>query len=108
MQKVINLKKLWKNDYFKTALSVVLIVVIFAGFYIGLQLALGTAVPVRVVESGSMCVSYGGACDGWLSLDHQFFQTLHKGDIIIIQAVNPEDLSANYPNSDVIVYKNPS
>jgi len=49
-----------------------------------------------------------GACDGWLSLDHPFAQTLHKGDIIIIQAVNPADLNANYPNSDIIFYKNPN
>ncbi len=55
-----------------------------------------------------MCVPYDGACDGWLSLDHPFAQTLHKGDIIIIQAVNPADLNANYPNSDIIVYRNPN
>jgi hypothetical protein len=55
-----------------------------------------------------MCVSYGGTCDSWRSLNHPFAQTLHKGDIIIIQAVNPADLNANYPNSDIIVYKNPN
>ena len=82
--------------------------VLVAGFYFGLTLALGTAVPVRVVESGSMCVPYGWTCNGWLSLDHPFAQTLHKGDIIIIQAVNPADLNANYPNSDIIVYENPT
>jgi len=108
MQKVIDLKKLWKNDYFKTLIAVVLIVAIVVGFFFGMQLVLGAAVPVRVVESGSMCVPYDGACDGWLSLDHPFAQTLHKGDIIIIQAVNPADLNANYPNSDIIVYKNPN
>jgi len=84
-----------------------LIVAIIAGFFWGMQLVLGTSIPVRVVESGSICVSYG-ACDGWRSLDHPFAQTLHKGDIIIIQAVNPADLNANYPNSDSIVYKNPN
>ena len=108
MQKVIDLKKLWKNDYFKTLIAVVLIVAIVVGFFFGMQLVLGIAVPVRVVESGSMCVPYDGACDGWLSLDHPFAQTLHKGDIIIIQAVNPADLNANYPNSDIIVYRNPN
>ena len=108
MQKVIDLRKLWKNDYFKTALAIALIIAILVGFYVGVVLALGTPVPVRVVESGSMCVPYDGACDGWLSLDHPFAQTLHKGDIIIIQAVNPADLNANYPNSDIIVYKNPN
>jgi signal peptidase I len=105
---VFDLRKLWKSDYFKTIVTIVLIVAIIAGFFLGMQLVLGTSIPVRVVESGSMCVSYGGACDGWLSVDHPFAQTLHKGDIIIIQAVNPADLNANYPNSDVIVYKNPN
>ncbi len=67
-------------------------------------MVLGAAVPIRVVESGSMCVQYDGACDGW---SHPFDHTLHVGDIIIIQKVNPADLNANYPNSDIIVYKNP-
>jgi signal peptidase I len=105
---VFDLRKLWKSDYFKTIVSIVLIVTIIAGFFLGMQLVLGTSVPIRVVESGSMCVPYGGACDGWLSLDHPFAQTLHKGDIIIIQAVNPADLNSNYPKSDIIVFKNPS
>jgi signal peptidase I len=108
MQKVIDIKKLWKNDYFKTALTIALIIAVIIGFYAGVALALGTPVPIRVVESGSMCVPYDGACDGWLSLDHPFVQTLHKGDIIIIQAVNPADLNANYPNSDIIVFRNPN
>jgi signal peptidase I len=108
MQKVIDIKKLWKNDYFKTALAIALIIAVIIGFYAGVALALGTPVPIRVVESGSMCVPYDGACDGWLSLDHPFAQTLHKGDIIIIQAVNPDDLNANYPTSDIIVFRNPN
>ena len=105
MQKVIDLKKLWKNDYFKTALAIVLIVAIIAGFFFGMQLALGASVPVRVVESGSMCVAFDGRCNGW---SHPFDQTLHVGDIIVIQQLNPADLNANYPNSDVIVYRDPN
>ena len=101
--KVIDLKKLWKNDYFKTALAIVLIVAIVVGFFFGMQLVLGAAVPIRVVESGSMCLQ-GSGCDGWT---HPFDQTLHVGDIIIIQELNPADLNTNYPNSDIIVYENP-
>ncbi|MGE5575028.1 MAG: hypothetical protein ACM3UL_02735, partial [Ignavibacteria bacterium] len=52
-----------------------------------------------------MCVPYDGACNGW---SHPFEQTLHIGDIIIIQKINPHDLSADYPNSDIIVYENPT
>ena len=33
---LIALKKLWKNDYFKTAVAIVLIVVIVLGFFFGL------------------------------------------------------------------------
>ncbi len=35
-KKVIDLKKLWKNDYFKTALAIVLIIAIVAGFFFGI------------------------------------------------------------------------
>jgi hypothetical protein len=108
MAKVFDLRKLSKNNYFKTIVTIVLIVAITGGFFLGIQLVLGTPAPLRVVESGSMCVPYDGACEGWFSLDHPFAQTLHKGDIIIIQAVNPADLNANYPNSDIIVYRNPN
>ncbi len=97
-------KKLFNNEYVKTTLAVALIVAIVLGFFFGLGLALGTAVPIRVVESGSMCTDAYG-CDGW---SHPFDQTLHVGDIIIIQGVKPEDLNVNYPNSDIIVYQNPN
>ena len=103
---MFDLRKLSKNNYFKTIVTIALIVTITAGFFLSMQLSLGTSAPLRVVESGSMCVPYDGACEGWISLDHPFAQTLHKGDIIIIQAVNPADLNANYPNSDIIVYRN--
>jgi len=92
------------NEYVKSAIVIVAIIGVVLGFFFGLQLALNSSVPVRVVESGSMCVPYSYACDGW---SHPFDQTLHVGDIILIQGVNPADLNANYPNSDVIVYLNP-
>ena len=105
MAKAIDLKKLLKNDYFKTVMAIVLIVFIIVGFFFGMTLVLGSAVPIRVVESGSMCVPFDGGCDGW---SHPFDHTLHVGDIIVIQQVNPADLKANYPDSDVIVYRNPN
>jgi signal peptidase I len=102
---VVDFKKLWNNDYFKTALAIGLVIVVIIGFFVGLQLALGVSVPIRVVESGSMCVPFDGRCDGW---SHPFNQTLHVGDIIIIQKVDPATLNPHYPNSDTIVYKNPN
>ncbi|MCL5949625.1 MAG: hypothetical protein M1490_04020 [Candidatus Bathyarchaeota archaeon] len=97
--------KIRRNEYIKSALVIALIVGVVLGFFFGLELVLGTGVPVRVVESGSMCVPYDGDCDGW---SHPFAHTLHVGDIIVIQQVNPADLNVNYPNSDIIVYENPT
>ncbi len=104
---MLKLKKIWNNDYVKTAAAIGLIVALVLGLFLGLRLVLNTSVPIRVVESGSMCVPYGQACDGFLSLTHPFDQTLHKGDILIIQGVKPEEFNGNYPNSDIIVYENP-
>ncbi len=101
------LRHLWKKEFFKTAVAILLVACIVGGGYLGLQVALGNPVPVRVVGSGSMCTTYDGRCDGLLSIMHPFDQTLHTGDLILIQGVNPEELNADYPNSDIIVYKNP-
>ncbi len=98
-------KKLWKNDYFKTAIAIALIIGIVLGFFLALQLALNTPYPALTVESGSMCLPEGRFCDGW---SHPFDQTLHIGDVLIIQGVNPADLNTNYPNSDIIVYRDPA
>jgi len=51
-----------------------------------------------------MCIPYDGACNGW---DHPFDRTLHVGDLLILQGVNPKDLNINYPNSDIIVFHRP-
>jgi signal peptidase I len=99
------LTRIRRNEYFKSAIVILLIVAVVLGVFFSVQFALGTAVPIRVVESGSMCVPYDGLCNGW---SHPFEQTLHVGDIIVIQKVNPADINANYPNSDIIVYENPN
>jgi signal peptidase I len=99
-----NLKKLWKKEYIQTAIVIGLIVLIVFGFWYGSQLLLRTPYPVLAVVTGSMCIPYDGACDGW---SHPFERTLHVGDLIIVQGVNPADLSDNYPNSDIIVFHKP-
>jgi signal peptidase I len=98
------LSKITRNENFKSILAILVIIIVVLGFFFGLQFALNTEVPVRVVESGSMCLIYDGACDGW---SHTFNQTLHVGDIIVIQGVDPETLNVDYPNSDIIVYLKP-
>lgn len=90
-----------KNEYFQTVLSLtlVLLVVIFLFTFMTLGF-------IRVVPTGSMCVvQTGGNCDGWT---HPFAPSIHKGDILILLPVNPENLNANYPHSDVIVFDDPS
>jgi signal peptidase I len=94
-----------RKEYIKSAAAIGLIVIVVLGFFVGLSFALNAEVPVRVVESGSMCVPYGAFCDGW---SHAFSPTLHIGDIIIIEGVKPEEINADYPNSDIIVYQNPT
>ncbi len=76
------------------------------GFWFGSQLVLNTEIPPALaVVSGSMCIPYDGACDGWT---HPFDRTLHVGDLIIIQGVDPKTLNTDYPNSDIIVFHRPS
>ncbi len=88
-------------------LPVLLVAVLLGGFFVGLPLLLNNSTPLRVVESGSMCVLYDGGCDGFLSVTHEYTATLHKGDIIVIQGVDPKTINADYPNSDIIVYQRP-
>jgi len=98
-------KKLWKNEYIQTALIIGLIVLIVLGFWFSIQTVLGTPYPALAVITGSMCIPQNAQCDGQT---HPFARTLHIGDLIIIQGVNPEDLNADYPNSDIIVFHKPT
>lgn len=101
-------KKLWRNEYVQTAVAIGLIALAVTGFWFGLQFVLNTPYPLLAVESGSMCIPYDMACSGWTSLNHPFARTLHTGDLIIIQGVNPADLNADYPDSDIIVFHKPT
>jgi signal peptidase I len=102
------LKQILKKEYLKSLVVILLVICIVGGGFLGLQLVLGNSAPIRVVSSGSMCATHAGACEGFLSVTHPFDQTLHTGDLILVQGVNPEALNANYPNSDIIVYRNPN
>ena len=97
------LKKAWKNEYVQTAVVIGVIVLVFFGAWFGATLVLNTQNPVVVVPSGSMCIPYNGACQLHL-WDHPFERTLHVGDLLILQGLNPKDYSADYPNSDIIVF----
>jgi len=101
---IANLKKLWKNEYIQTVVVIGLIALAVFGFWFGSQAVLNTPYPALAVVSGSMCISQNGACDGWT---HPFSHTLHIGDLIIVQGINPQDLNADYPDSDIIVFHKP-
>lgn len=100
-----NIKKLWKNDYVQTVVVIGLIALAVFGFWYGSQAVLNTTYPALAVVSGSMCIPYDGACDGWT---HPFSNTLHIGDLIIVQGVDSRDLNSNYPDSDIIVFHKPN
>jgi signal peptidase I len=100
----VNLKKLWKNEYVQTAVVIGLIALAVFGVWIGSQVVLNTQYPALAVVSGSMCILQNDRCDGW---SHPFSRTLHIGDLIIVQGVNPADLNSDYPNSDIIVFHEP-
>jgi hypothetical protein len=101
---VLTIKKLYKNEYFMTALAIAIMIIFVVGFFYGAQVFLNTTNPLVTVESGSMCIEYYNTCDGW---SHPFERTLHVGDVLIIQGLNPADYNSNYPDSDIIVFHPP-
>jgi signal peptidase I len=97
--------KIWENEYVKTAIMVILIIAVVFGFWYGSQLVLNTQYPALAVASGSMCKPYGMNCDGW---SHPFGQTLHIGDLIVIQGIDPKEIkAAPEPDGDIIVFHQP-
>jgi signal peptidase I len=98
------LKPIWKNDVFKTIVTLALIPIIIIGFWAALPRALNTEVfPLFVVISPSMCIPH----EDCSIFSHTFERTLHVGDLIIIQGVDAKDLKTDYPNSDIIVFHDP-
>ena len=80
-----------------------MILAVVLGFFFIMQLALKTQTPFLISESDSMCLSKNDRCDG---RSHPFSQTLHIGDLMVIQGVNPTELNSKYPNSDIIIFRN--
>lgn len=97
------IKQIWKNEYFQTVITIIAIIAIVLALWYGSQLALNTQYPALAVATGSMCKPYRSACDGWT---HPFEQTLHVGDLIIVQGVDPGEIkAAPYPDGDIIVFR---
>lgn len=105
-------KSIWKNEYFKTAVTVIIIIAVVLGAFLGLEFGLHTPYPALTVVSGSMSIPFDNPQNNydynfWLTLATPFDRTLSVGDIIIIEGVNPKDLNTNYPHSDIIVFHDP-
>lgn len=101
---VNTLQRLWKNENFKTIIVIAIIPIILSGFWFGLPKALNTEMfPVFTVISESMCIP--PSCNVF---SDAFERTLHVGDLIIIQGVDVKDLKTDYPNSDIIVFRDPT
>jgi len=100
------LKRLWKNEYFQTAIMIILIVIVVLGFWFGSRIILNTDYPMLAVASGSMHLPKNTECDGW---SDPFARTLHTGDLIIVEGVNVSEIyAAPYPNGTIIVYRRPN
>jgi len=83
---VATLKKIWRNEYFQTAIMIILINATVFGFWYGVKLVLKTEYPALAVASGSM------------------LPTLNVGDLIIVQGTPPDQINASYITGDIIVF----
>jgi signal peptidase len=81
------LKKIWKNEYFQTIITIVILLAFVFGFWHIVQFSLGTEYPALAVASTSMV------------------PTLNVGDLIIVQGVNPQQINAEPITGDIIVFE---
>jgi signal peptidase len=81
------LKKIWKNEYFQTVITIVILLAFVFGFWHIVQFSLGTEYPALAVASTSMV------------------PTLNVGDLIIVQGVNPEQINAKPLTGDIVVFR---
>jgi signal peptidase I len=96
-------ERLWRNEYFETIIMLIIVIALVFGLWFGSEVLLGTQYPALAVASGSMCMVQHMACDGW---SHPFNRTLHVGDLIIIQAVDPKTIKVGLdPIGDIIVFR---
>ena len=102
---MLSAKKIWKKESVKIIIAAALVVTAGLGFFYIMQLALNTQTPFLILESNSMCISEGGNCEGW---NHPFGETLHLGDLLIIQGVNPSGFKLELPQQRHYCFQGPN
>jgi len=80
--------ELWQNEYFKTAISILVLIALFFIFWYGSILYFNNKTPYLVVSSDSMR------------------PTLEIGDLIIVKRIDPSQLYDAPMKGDIIVYRN--
>lgn len=88
-------------------MMIFLIVSVVFAFWYGSRLFLDTQYPMLAVASGSMSLPKGAVDDGW---SRPFGPTLHTGDLIVIEGVNPQDIyaapyNASGRSGDILVFR---
>jgi signal peptidase I len=95
----------WTSAVFWTVITLALSPIIIVGVWFSLPKALNTEMfPLFVVVSPSMCIPK----EDCSIFSHTFERTLHVGDLLVIQGVDAKDLKTDYPDSDIIVFRNPA
>lgn len=98
-----NLKKLSNRKCFQILVAGVLVFSLISGFWFALELVFCADPPISFVSSNYMNIN--SRANEWdITL---FGMTLSIGDLIFIQGVEPNELDLEYPDSDIIVFKNP-
>jgi signal peptidase len=86
----VKLKEILKNDYVKSAILLIILVISVFVFWFGMRAVLRTEYPLCGVASGSM------------------EPTLKVGDLIVVQGLNPDAINAAAaPEGDIIVFYRP-
>ncbi len=87
----MNVRQALKNEYVRSAIFLVVILLAIAAFWFGLRAYLRTEYPLLAVASGSMVPA------------------LNVGDLIVVQGgLTIDEIVANYATGDVIVFYRPN
>jgi hypothetical protein len=81
-----------------------LVVSICSGFWFGAQLILNSNPPISFVSTNYMNIDSNHLNEWEINL---FGMSLSIGDLVFIEGIDPAYVNSDYPNSDIIVFRNP-